>query len=486
MLRVVVVLAFLLLFSLNLVSYAQVVTVADVPLATTYQSPIGGAVAENLDLLNINSFINFHYPKIRFNENGNGVPDSNEWFVITAFNRNRYLHLGWDTEPASGNISLYSVRGDYHPGEDWNAIPTRPLWGLSDFNKPIYSIADGVVLYSGCGYGNTLILAHKTLDGELVTSLYAHMKDPSVFRKSQFVARGTEIGRIGTTAGANCRDVTPSHLHFEVRKESMIEVDPTTNEISLRYRASMWPAVHQRVNNDRGQIFISRNYYDPSQFLKLRSVPFGTVLMNATRNGLTYSGPVNYDIIGPNGTILSTAVPSQIASLPPGQYTLTYQNGGPADSLLTSVTPSITQTLSGSGSLTFTMNFSAMPVVTPTGCTFRPNSGGHFSAVDYSTPNVFSTNQSGATQSFQITVYTVDGLCNFDFAGSVSGSVAASHKIGVRFNAPRDFDYWNFTTNSQIGGHQTAPIGDKGYLVNVLQTTDPAGQSVFSESFNLE
>jgi hypothetical protein len=47
--------------------------------------------------------------------------------------------------------------------------------------------------------------------------------------------------------------------------------------------------------------------------------------------------------------------------MPTGSYTLSYLSGGPSGATFTGITPSATQTLSGGGTITFTMNFTALP-----------------------------------------------------------------------------------------------------------------------------
>src|SRR5215212_2176080 len=71
----------------------------NIPIASSFRMPIGGDIGEDLNLLTIDSFNNFNYPKVRFNENGNNRVDPNEWYVATAFNQNRYLNNGWNKEP---------------------------------------------------------------------------------------------------------------------------------------------------------------------------------------------------------------------------------------------------------------------------------------------------------------------------------------------------------------------------------------------------
>jgi hypothetical protein len=89
----------------------------------------------------------------------------------------------------------------------------------------------------------------------------------------------------------------------------------------------------------------------------LRLPPRDSVSTKATFNTQSWSGSINYNIVGPNGIIIGNAVPGETANLPTGQYTFVYQNGGPQNAVLTDITPSPTQTLSAGGFITFTLNF---------------------------------------------------------------------------------------------------------------------------------
>jgi hypothetical protein len=82
----------------------------------------------------------------------------------------------------------------------------------------------------------------------------------------------------------------------------------------------------------------------------------GTIQVNATLNGATWSGSVSYRLTGPQ-TIDGTTVPATFSNRPTGSYTLNYQSGGPSGATLTSITPSATQTLNSGGTITFTLNF---------------------------------------------------------------------------------------------------------------------------------
>jgi len=86
-------------------------------------------------------------------------------------------------------------------------------------NTPIYSAAQGRVLYAGqgfSGYGKLIIIEH---DGDRWASFYAHLNDFKVHEGS-FVKKGQLIGLMGRTGRA-----TGVHLHFEIRY-NLRPVDP--------------------------------------------------------------------------------------------------------------------------------------------------------------------------------------------------------------------------------------------------------------------
>ena len=72
---------------------------------------------------------------------------------------------------------------------------------------------DGKVIYSGWygGYGKCVILDHGIINGQPITTLYAHMSSISV-SNGQMVKKGQTVGREGSTGYS-----TGPHCHFEVR-----------------------------------------------------------------------------------------------------------------------------------------------------------------------------------------------------------------------------------------------------------------------------
>jgi len=117
----------------------------------------------------------------------------------------------------------YMSRGflSYHPGEDWNGV----AGGNSDLGAPVYCIGNGYVTFAmdaRMGWGNVVIVRHAFVEGgqlKTVDSMYAHLNQIMV-RKGQQVARGQQVGTIGTNRG-----MYTAHLHFEIRKNLFIGIN---------------------------------------------------------------------------------------------------------------------------------------------------------------------------------------------------------------------------------------------------------------------
>lgn len=108
-------------------------------------------------------------------------------------------------------------RGGHHTGDDLNGIGGMN----SDLGDPVYSVADGLVLYAGepsSGWGQTLVVAHRTVDGRMLHSMYSHL-DRIEVPLGVLVARGQQIGTVGT--GNNHY---PAHLHFEMRDSEHVDI----------------------------------------------------------------------------------------------------------------------------------------------------------------------------------------------------------------------------------------------------------------------
>ncbi|OYX55289.1 MAG: hypothetical protein B7Y93_04945 [Micrococcales bacterium 32-70-13] len=107
-----------------------------------------------------------------------------------------------------------------------------PCLGCSSYHRgidldggrgtPIGAIADGTVTYVGYGggWGYRVEIEH-VINGQKVTSLYAHMIDnSSVLQVGQQVAVGDIVGAVGNTGLS-----TGAHLHLEIRIDN-VPIDP--------------------------------------------------------------------------------------------------------------------------------------------------------------------------------------------------------------------------------------------------------------------
>lgn len=104
-------------------------------------------------------------------------------------------------------VTVYMNEG--HRGDDLAA----------DIGTPVYAAQDGLVTYAAYhqSYGNCVVLDHGAgPDGNLWTTLYAHMDDYTV-EAGQTVKAGDLIGHVGTTGYS-----TGPHLHFEITLNGIV------------------------------------------------------------------------------------------------------------------------------------------------------------------------------------------------------------------------------------------------------------------------
>lgn len=108
-------------------------------------------------------------------------------------------------------------RGGHHTGDDLNGIG-----GMNtDLGDPVFSTADGLVIYaaeSSPGWGNVVVVAHRTAAGRTLHSMYAHLHRIDV-AKGDLIARGGKVGTVGTANG-----FYPAHLHFEMRDGGGVDI----------------------------------------------------------------------------------------------------------------------------------------------------------------------------------------------------------------------------------------------------------------------
>ncbi len=115
---------------------------------------------------------------------------------------------------------IYPISGPITSPFGWRIHPifkSRIFHSGIDIGGPnggnIKASNDGKVIYSGWygGYGKVVILDHGVINGQPITTLYAHMSTILV-SNGQFVKKGQPIGKEGSTGYS-----TGPHCHFEVR-----------------------------------------------------------------------------------------------------------------------------------------------------------------------------------------------------------------------------------------------------------------------------
>ena len=125
-------------------------------------------------------------------------------------------------------------------------------------HTPVLASADGVVLFAGHDsetmigprldyYGNVVVLSHelRSLDGQAVFTLYAHLQDIEVIA-GQRVEAGQALGTVGSSGVA-----LGAHLHYEVRLGGAFDHRRTRNP-------ALW------LRNYKGRGLISGVIRDPS------------------------------------------------------------------------------------------------------------------------------------------------------------------------------------------------------------------------------
>jgi hypothetical protein len=101
-----------------------------------------------------------------------------------------------------------------------------------------------------------------------------------------------------------------------------------------------------------GSAGFTLNYYKAQQN--------GNVVVNATLNGAQWSGYTGFTLDGPFRSA-DNQVPRTYNGVPTGNYILSYTGGGPTGAVLSSITPSPTQSLAAGRTIVFNLNFASQP-----------------------------------------------------------------------------------------------------------------------------
>jgi murein DD-endopeptidase MepM/ murein hydrolase activator NlpD len=124
-----------------------------------------------------------------------------QWPVAGRFNKDFKV-----TSPFGYRMHPIRKERVHHNGVD--------LWGSKEPLK-LEVWFDGVVIAKASNmatFGHYVVIRSNVF-GKPVTTLYAHMREPSKLRKGQKVTAGTVVGVMGSTG-----PVTGKHLHLEIGK----------------------------------------------------------------------------------------------------------------------------------------------------------------------------------------------------------------------------------------------------------------------------
>ncbi|MDH4319660.1 MAG: DUF1566 domain-containing protein, partial [Desulfobulbaceae bacterium] len=196
-----------------------------------YNPPLPDDLGELVRFLNVTAGPDG--PVVTFNQHD----PRNSWQALAGYQRLR--RPGYFFE-FPGNVEFYNS------GEDWYFLGN---YHESEPRLPIHAVADGLVISSSRGYGNNMVLAHRTAAG-LVFSVYSLLDERSLCSEGTIVRKGNVIAMIRGREGAF------PYFHFEIAKQAMVVIDEM-EEIRV-------PA-HWYCLSDPEEI--TATYYNPTLFL---------------------------------------------------------------------------------------------------------------------------------------------------------------------------------------------------------------------------
>jgi len=127
--------------------------------------------------------------------------------AVTAGSFRMPLEGGWDVLQEFGVWNSYWSA--YHRGEDV----------LRSYEAPVFAAGNGLVRVSSPAevYGNVVIIEHALPSGEIVCTLYGHLKPVGLPASGSAVRKGDHIGYLSSLPAENGGfDFT--HVHFGIKK----------------------------------------------------------------------------------------------------------------------------------------------------------------------------------------------------------------------------------------------------------------------------
>lgn len=150
-----------------------------------------------------------------------GVFDSEDYNGIDASGDGFSLPIpGWSLWQALGHYS--AGMGGRHLAHDLG----HPSGGASGINAPVYSVAEGRVLYAGTNgstYKNVVLIEHNDGMGGRVCSFYGHVHDLAVSEGS-WVSRGQQIAKVKDWAECSQGGASSNtHLHYVLLSKELCD-----------------------------------------------------------------------------------------------------------------------------------------------------------------------------------------------------------------------------------------------------------------------
>ena len=179
----------------------------------TQRATIQGSIAENKNMIQRLQNDKAYYER---SERELAKQSENIQNIIASVTKKN----GPSTIKVSSTGFIYPISGRISSPFGWRTHPifkSRIFHSGIDIAGPnggaIKASNDGKVIFSGWygGYGKVVILDHGVINGQPITTLYAHMSAITV-SNGQTVKKGQTIGREGSTGYS-----TGPHCHFEVR-----------------------------------------------------------------------------------------------------------------------------------------------------------------------------------------------------------------------------------------------------------------------------